>query len=400
MHICFVESGYPLQGTAGGGGAGTYVQLVARKWAHQGHQVTVVARSHPDCPEKSQDQGVVVYRPQTRSSVHYFVSKLSPSLGRPLSYLERGFWLSRFLKRLHGKSAIDIIEFTEGGTYWNPLKEAVPYVVHLHGSSYTFRAQSKRRVTRAYRLQRRLELRFIRQAAMVISPSVELLRIVEEENGRPFCRTRVMPYPANPSLFKDLATNRQSQTKAGTLTVLFAARNDPVKGGSVLLRSVPEIRKAYPNVVFEFCGYSPSGEEEKTEGVRFFPFLPREELFERCRDADLCVVPSFWDNSPNTVYEAMALGKPVVASQVGGIPELVEAGVTGLLVPPGNPEALAQAILSLLGDNGRREKMGQAGEKRIREIAQLGPNAANRLELYSEVIRSFVGGRRDGRAAK
>jgi glycosyltransferase involved in cell wall biosynthesis len=84
-------------------------------------------------------------------------------------------------------------------------------------------------------------------------------------------------------------------------------------------------------------------------------------------DADVCAVPSVWEEAFGlAVVEAMAQGKPVVASRVGGIPELVRDGVDGLLVPPGRPEALARALAQLLADPLRARRMGRAARKAVR----------------------------------
>ena len=113
--------------------------------------------------------------------------------------------------------------------------------------------------------------------------------------------------------------------------------------------------------------------------------MPKDELLKQYRTAALCVVPSLWDNSPNTVYEAMAAGRAVVASRVGGIPELVADGETGLLTPPGDAGALADAITALLLDPDRRQAMGEAGRRRIRRLADLEENVDRRLAIYEEV---------------
>ena len=85
--------------------------------------------------------------------------------------------------------------------------------------------------------------------------------------------------------------------------------------------------------------------------------------------SDIFVLPSRWEGLPYVVIEASMAGLPVVASRVGGIPELVEDSVTGLLVPPGNPEALSEAIQRLLDNEDLRHQMGQAGrEKALREF--------------------------------
>ena len=94
--------------------------------------------------------------------------------------------------------------------------------------------------------------------------------------------------------------------------------------------------------------------------------LPQAELFALYRAADVVVVPSVWPEPLSRVLlEAMRIGRPVVATAVGGTPEAVEDGVTGLLVPRQDPEALAKAVIELLLDPERRERMG-AGRGRAR----------------------------------
>lgn len=82
---------------------------------------------------------------------------------------------------------------------------------------------------------------------------------------------------------------------------------------------------------------------------------------------DVFVLPSLWEGLPNALLEAMALGLPVVASAVDGIPEVVEHGVTGLLVPPHDPEALAKALSELAADAALRQRLGDAAKKLISE---------------------------------
>jgi glycosyltransferase involved in cell wall biosynthesis len=96
--------------------------------------------------------------------------------------------------------------------------------------------------------------------------------------------------------------------------------------------------------------------------------------------------PSVWSEPCGTVVlEAMAMGRPVVASRVGGIPDLVVEGETGFLVPAGDAEALAQAATRLLADPSLRARMGAAGRERVTQF-QVGTVAARIANMYSQLI--------------
>lgn len=90
----------------------------------------------------------------------------------------------------------------------------------------------------------------------------------------------------------------------------------------------------------------------------------RKDIPQILAASDVFVLSSRWEGLPYTIIEAMISGLPVVATHVGGVPELVEDGVTGFLVPPGNPGALAQALQRVLDDSELRHRMGHAGRER------------------------------------
>lgn len=390
LHLCYVELGYPHH-HGGGGGAGTYVQLAGRELVRAGHQVSVLAAACPRCAPVEDDHGIRVYRPALGASLHWYIGKLPGARIGSLAirYLEAGWSIARFLENLHRTHPIDLVEFTEGGDFWHAFKRTFPYIVHLHGSRYTFLRMSGRKLARGEWLYRRLELAFMRRARCVVSPSQALLDLVTEENGQSFNATFAHPYPLDPRLLQEPVL--QPHEIAARQMVLFAARNDPVKGADTLLSAVPLIHQQYPAVDFELFGYEPATDGALSQGVHCHAFVTKDELLAHYHRADICVVPSRWDNSPNTVYEAMAAGKPVVASRVGGIPEIVEDGVTGLLVEPGDSQQLADALVRLLQDEQARRAMGERGRERIQKLAGLHENVARRLEVYEQILsNTFV----------
>ncbi len=143
----------------------------------------------------------------------------------------------------------------------------------------------------------------------------------------------------------------------------------PVKGPEIFLKAARLVLTAHPSARFIFTGDGPLREHLKRNSRRMR--LEKNILFLGWRDDaarilslyDIFVLPSLNEGMGRVLVEAMALGKPIVASQAGGIPDLVIHGKNGLLVPAGDARGLAISIQSLIEDPEKREKMGQAGKQ-------------------------------------
>ena len=125
-------------------------------------------------------------------------------------------------------------------------------------------------------------------------------------------------------------------------------------------------------------------------GIRSRVFFPgeRRDIPEVMYVMDLLVLSSRWEGLPNVVMEAMAASRPVVATEVGGCPELVEGGKTGLLVPPRDPDALASAILEILRNSELSERMGRKGRQRIEERFDRQLMIERTQDLYERLLKS------------
>jgi len=146
------------------------------------------------------------------------------------------------------------------------------------------------------------------------------------------------------------------------------------KGGDLLLEALPGVAKlmrdAGDNVPVVCVVFGEEREREVHGGieVRFIGHVNDEELQQVYSAADVMVVPSRLDNLPSTAVEAQACGTPVVAFRVGGLPDIVEDGVTGLIVEPFDVDALSDAIASLLSDSATRGRMGEAARLRANTL--------------------------------
>jgi len=176
--------------------------------------------------------------------------------------------------------------------------------------------------------------------------------------------------------------------------LLCVGRLIPVKGHLVLLRALAQARTRVPGLVLDIAGSGPlepalrayARELGLGDAVRFLGFVsPVQTAIE---NASVVVVPSLGEGFGMVALEAMERGRPVIASAVGGLPEIVADGETGLVVSPGDAEELAEAMVALAGDLPRAAAMGEAGRRRAlesftQERSTKGIEALYRRELAS-----------------
>lgn len=158
------------------------------------------------------------------------------------------------------------------------------------------------------------------------------------------------------------------------------------KGITVLLEAYRRLRHA-PSLIL-VGRRTPDTPEDLHRGAYATGPLPHSATMDLVRDAQVLVVPSTWqDPCPTVVLEGMAAARPVVASAVGGITDMVADGETGLLVPPGDADALAVALSAILSDRERATSMGRAGRDRSRSFTVSA--VVDRLEhVYSKHVPS------------
>lgn len=175
-------------------------------------------------------------------------------------------------------------------------------------------------------------------------------------------------------------------------TVLFLGRLGERKGTYDLVEAVAGLVGRYPNLKLLLGG---DGEHERvTAAVRQLGLESNVEVLgwvtggkkaELLNRAAVYVLPSYAEGLPVSVLEAMAAGLPVVASSVGGIPELVDHGITGCLIQPGDVEALRDALSKLLADGRLRTEMGVAGRNRIEQAYSIDRVMPHIEKLYNEL---------------
>jgi glycosyltransferase involved in cell wall biosynthesis len=201
---------------------------------------------------------------------------------------------------------------------------------------------------------------------------------------------------AIPPQSRDAIRHRLGFTEADSVLIMVA-RLHPGKGHRVLLDAMRQLLHSHPNLKLVCLGEG-EGEPElraKCESlglahcVRLAGY--QENVPEWLAAADINVLPSFYEGLPLTILEAMASGLATVASNVGGIPEAIEDGVSGLLVPPGDPHRLAQALSFLLRDGAARVRIGQAAQARVLRHFLLEQQVRGTKKMYLELCDALKG---------
>jgi glycosyltransferase involved in cell wall biosynthesis len=169
------------------------------------------------------------------------------------------------------------------------------------------------------------------------------------------------------------ASKRADGEERESAEVLCVAAMSRRKGHAVLLEAFASVLREVPPARLTLAG---DGAERAfleararelgiTDSVRFLGAVAHDRMGALYDEADVFCLPSFAEGVPVVLMEAMAMRVPVVATEIMGVPELVEHGTSGLLVPPARPDALAQALIQLLGDGALRRRMGEEGRRRV-----------------------------------
>jgi glycosyltransferase involved in cell wall biosynthesis len=229
-------------------------------------------------------------------------------------------------------------------------RAGVPVVINYRGGlAREFLAKSAERVRAAMRL-----------ASAVIVPS-RFLQSVFAEHG---IRAHIIPNIVNLELFKPALAPRQPGAH-----VVVTRNLEAIYGVDVAIRAAALLRREFPELRMSVAGTGPARESlerlvrelELTDAVRFTGRLEVAEVAALYRDADIVLNSSRADNTPNSLLEGAASGVPIVTTDVGGVPYLLEHQRTAWLVPPDDPAALAAGVATVLRDAPLRERLRDNG---------------------------------------
>jgi len=256
-------------------------------------------------------------------------------------------------------------------------RRGVPVIVHYHGGlAREFLEKSAARVVPT-----------LRRASAVVVPS-RFLQEVFAEHG---VQSQVIPNGVHLDVFR-LGSERPLSHQGAHVVI---TRNlEALYGIDTAIRAVALLRQELPDLTLSIAGSGPQGralekltaELHLTQMIRFTGRLDVAQVAALYAQADVVLNPSRADNTPTSLLEAAACGVPIVSTNVGGVPYLVEHGRSALLVPPDDPELMAEAVARVVRDSGLRRKLRENGVE-LANSCSWTVVKQQWLDLYDRVLR-------------
>ena len=406
------------------GGIGTYVYNIAELLAAAGEIVHVVGQLWPEAPKEIEtfhDGRLIIHRLAAGNHdclnlCHSISLERIQELNGLLSssYPQQSFsWQAcHLIENLVVNASIDIIEAQEyeAPLYYFQLRRALglgpakqpPCFVHLHSPTQLIAHYNDNDLYHPYFLTaRRLEAHSIASADGLLCPSHYLSRQAESLFGFPKGAIEIIPLPIG---HNELLKRDGKTWKHGS--ICYIGRLERRKGILEWIDAAVTIAPEYPEAIFDFIGADCLSTErvngkqliesripEKLKSrFRFWGAQERSQIYRFLLQARMAVVPSRWENFPNTCVEAMCSGLPVIASPEGGMAEMVTDNRNGWLAANAHPSGLAEALKRALDTE--PEKIACMGQNAAEDIHRLCDNreiVKRHLDFRARLIRQGAG---------
>lgn len=380
------------------GGIATHFAELAAGLVDLGHSVRMlVVASQPLVPTRPRELDRVEFVP-IAAGVPGWMRRLT-RWHWPLDTLA-GRWgairgAARALQREHARQRFDCIETDSSGLLalaYLRRGSRPPVVTRVSTTESQLAAHGGNAPRWHERVLQRWERRLVRASDVVVTHTAEHRREVAREFGLAAEQVRLLTLGI--AVPPDLELRPADPTRPPRL--LFVGRFEVRKGIDTLLAALPGLLAAVPGVTCRLVGRDYNGYWERhfwaenpvleRARVEFAGPVDAAALRNAYRDCDVLVAPSRYESFGLIYAEAMAWGKPVIGCRAGGIPEVVLDGETGLLVAPGDSDALRNALIQLLRDPAVRRRFGEAGRQRVQNCFSRGRLAQQSAALYAESI--------------
>ena len=388
FRVAILSQGMPWNG---GGGIATYTWALARALARSGVTTHVVTKG--DAFKSEQKDGVWVHTARALPAndielpLEYNVTR------RNLEYAEGAL---RAVCAVAAKWGLDLIESPS----WDfegillALDNRLPVVTRVHSPLFKVMQTQNWPETDDLRLSVDLEGLMLARSCGVVGSTRGILDFFDRRYRLRMDRTSRIPLGLEP-----MAVSNGAQ-RSGPQRVLFVGRLERRKGVHTLLEAIPQVIEKYRgDVAFDLVGPDSVANPpnpatwvqlwnqrhpELRDRVKFHGEVLEEQLAHFYAGCDVFVAPSLFESFGLIYLEAMAQKKPVVGTRIGGIPEVVADGETGLLVSPGDAKGLADALVRLLEDRSFAARLGAAGRERFDRHFSSSVMAERQLSFFKE----------------
>jgi glycosyltransferase involved in cell wall biosynthesis len=405
MNVLVVTSAYPK---FDGDSTAPFMASIVEHIACKGHSMHVVLPEHRDWKRADVEKGIS-FHPYRYSPVESWTPwgfgdslEAGISLRRRLYALAPAVLVSarRACRRVVARENVDVIHahwVVPNGTIalGASKRRRIPLVITLHGSDISLSERS--------RWMSSIARHTLAGATIVTAPSEDLLSRARALGASG--DLELIPWGADPGKFQpDVEAAKLVRTRYGLaaddVLVVGVGRLVHWKGFRYLIDAVGGARSRVPSIRLVLVGNGDVRDElearvrqlDLSQRISFAGMLPREGVAAHLAAADIVAVPSihyggFVDGQPTVALEAMAAGRPLIVTRVGGLPQLVEEGQNGLIVEEQDADALADAIVELATDSGLRRRMGERSRRRIVESFTWEQVATRLVATYERAVQ-------------
>lgn len=385
MKVCMVTWEFPPRIV---GGIARHCEGLSRVLAKLGLDVHVVTLDFPGAPDYEEVGGVKVYRTRTE-------------IGHP-NFITWAMLFNHFLEKkiadVNERVEFDIIHVHDwltapaGIASKHFLKK--PLITTIHSTEH---GRSGLQNPDSFTIDG-WEWWVTYEASKVIVTSNSMKEEVCGHFHLPWEKVEIVPNGIDVSKLRVRVSRHRVRRRYGVSPdeklVLYVGRLVPQKGVEYLIQAVPLIAQRHPNARFVIAGEGwlrdrlESLARSTSHGwkIKFIGFLPDDEMLALMSSADVLVVPSVYEPFGIVALEGMAVGVPVVASQVGGLAELVEHNKTGVHVYPRKPESIAWGVNHVLSSPERASWMIQKALEKVKNTHGWEAIASKTIQIYKEVL--------------
>lgn len=393
MKIAFVTPEFITEPATFDGGLANYLYRISLALVKLNHTPHVFVGSDRD--EVFDKEGIIVHRVKPEP-VGILADIKTKVLGQstPLSsmWLQMGRTLNKRLEEVHLAEHFDIVQHASYGAMGYHRSYQVPSVTRLSSYEPLFRAAKG--ITDPSADERAVENNekvSLKRADAVFGPSKLTAETVEREIG---ISVKVIESPFILDT-QNLDESVYQERLIGKKYLLFWGTLSRLKGIRVLAEILPELLAAHPDLHFVFVGKAEPGIfnylPKDHNQVIYLERLPHTQLYPIIKNAYAAVLPSLYDNFPNTCIEGMAFGRVVIGTRGASFDQLISDGESGILCEKDDPQSLKQAIERALSFNdSQRQEIGEKAMKRI-ELLKPETIVEQLINFYSEVINKSPG---------